>query len=262
MTVATAQETTLELVEQPRAEQSLAVRQEVTAGPLAMAMQAMKAGMSIADMRGMLDLQKDWEANEARKAYVDAVAAFKLDPPTVYKDKENAQYKSRYTSIGNLVNTVNTALSKHGLSANWTVDQTTNIKVTCVLTHKLGHSDSCSMSGPADTSGAKNPLQQIKSTVTYLKLATYEAITGIASSEGNADDDGNGAGDPDLRYDAEATLQEWTDKANVAINLLALNETRKMAGHEFNAAKDVAGWNAFKQVVEKKRAELVAGGAA
>ena len=35
-----------------------------------MAMQAMKAGMSIADMRAMLDLQKDWEANEARTAAI------------------------------------------------------------------------------------------------------------------------------------------------------------------------------------------------
>lgn len=225
MKTATMEVTDLELVEQPRTEQPLVTTgttalAEVAAGPLAMAMQAMRAGMSIADMRGMLDLQKDWEANEARKAYVDAVAAFKLDPPTVYKDKENAQYKSRYTSIGNLVNTVNSALSKHGLSANWTVDQESLIKVTCTLTHKLGHSDSCSMSGPADGSGAKNPLQQIKSTVTYLKLATYEAITGIASSEGNADDDGNGSGKPEVEVPPdllaaarEASMKGWKELA-------------------------------------------------
>jgi hypothetical protein len=235
-------------------ERAIATTNEVQAGPLAMAMQAMKAGMSIADMRGMLDLQKDWEANEARKAYVDAVAAFKLNPPTVYKDKDNLQYKSRYTSIGNLVNTVNTALSQHGLSANWTIDQTDQIKVTCTLTHRLGHSDSCSMKGPADTTGAKNALQQIKSTATYLKLATYEAITGIASSDGNADDDGNGSGPSN--YDAAAALREWTIRAEAAINLDALGKTRKMAGAEFSAAKDIEGWNAFKLIVEMKRAAL------
>ncbi|WP_241085163.1 hypothetical protein [Candidatus Vondammii sp. HM_W22] len=43
-------------------------------------------------------------------------------------------------------------------------------------------------------SGSKNPIQQIKSTITYLKIATYEAVTGIASTEGNVDDDGNGSG--------------------------------------------------------------------
>ena len=85
----------------------------ISAGPLAMAIQAMRAGMSIADMRGMLDLQKDWEANEARKAYVDAVAAFKLDPPTVYKDKENKctntlHYRSLFPSL--VINDISTWL--------------------------------------------------------------------------------------------------------------------------------------------------------
>jgi hypothetical protein len=144
-------------------------------------------------MMKLMDMKDRLDAAEAKRAFVAAVADFKRNPPTVYKDKENSQYKSKYTTIGNMVNTINSALSQHGLSANWNIDQADKIKVTCVLTHKLGHSDSTSMSAPPDQSGAKNPLQQIKSTVTYLKLATYEAITGIASSDGNADDDGNGS---------------------------------------------------------------------
>lgn len=237
----------------PRASEAMTTLPAVQAGPLAMAMQAMRAGMSIADMRGMLDLQKDFEANEARKAYVDAVASFKLDPPTVYKDKENLQYKSKYTSIGNLVNTVNSALSKHGLSASWQVDQTTQIKVTCILTHKLGHSESCSMSGPADASGAKNPLQQIKSTVTYLKLATYEAITGTASAEGNADDDGNGAGVPDARLDL------YTMKAAAASTMEELHAVYNEAKTTFKAHPNVDAWNSLKAAVADRKAVLEGG---
>lgn len=165
-------------------------------GPMGSALAFLQAGGTTDQMREILALQREWEENEARKAYFDAVASFKLDAPTVYKDKDNNQYKSRYTSIGNLVNTVNVALSRHGLTAKWSVDQSAGIKVTCTLAHRMGFSESASLSGPPDTSGAKNPLQQIKSTVTYLKLATYEAITGIATAEGNEDDDGNGSGTP------------------------------------------------------------------
>lgn len=154
---------------------------------------AVQRGDDLERIQKLMDLQERYEAGEARKAYISAMAAFKADPPTVYKDKDNKQYGSKYTSIGNLVNTVNAALSPHGLSARWDIDQAQAIKVTCIMTHAAGHSESCSMSGAPDTSGQKNPLQQMKSTVTYLKIATFEAITGLASAEGNADDDGHGA---------------------------------------------------------------------
>ena len=229
---------------------------DLPAGPMGEALAFIRAGGTMEQAREMMALQKEWKAEQARDAYYAAVAEFKRNPPTVYKDKDNAQFKSRYTSIGNLVNTVNVALSAHGLTAHWDIDQADRIKVTCTLSHRLGHSGSCSMEGPPDTSGAKNPLQQIKSTVTYLKLATYEAITGIASSEGNADDDGNGA--ISNAYDPAATLSEWTIRAEAAINIEALNKTRKMAGVEFSAAGDVKGWDAFKAVVETKRDALKA----
>jgi hypothetical protein len=49
------------------------------------------------------------------------------------------------------------------------------------------------LTGQIDGSGQKNPLQQLKSTDTYLRKATFAAITGIAASDGDSDDDGNGA---------------------------------------------------------------------
>ena len=47
------------------------------------------------------------------------------------------------------------------------------------------------MSGKEDTSGSKNAIQQIKSTITYLKSVTFESIIGLASTDANLDDDGN-----------------------------------------------------------------------
>ena len=141
-----------------------------------------------------MDLRERWEKNEARKAFHVAMAVFKANLPTVVKDKTNSQYKSKYVSEAALINTINPELSKQGLSASFDFAQEgDNIKVTCNITHAKGHRESVSLSGKADGSGSKNPLQQIKSTATYLRKATFEAITGIASSENDADDDGNGA---------------------------------------------------------------------
>jgi hypothetical protein len=57
----------------------------------------------------------------------------------------------------------------------------------------MGHSETVSLSGAPDTSGAKNPLQQIKSTITYLEIATFCGVTGTASQAASMDDDGNSA---------------------------------------------------------------------
>lgn len=180
----------------------------VNVTPLQLLNIAVSKGTDLAQLEKLMDLQERWEKNEARKAYAEALAAFKANPPTVYKDKENKQYDSMYTTKGNLVNTINPELSKYGLSVRWDFDQIGGIKVTCILTHRAGHSESVSMSGPADDSGKKNPLQQIKSTVTYLEIATFEAVTGTASADGSADDDGNSSGETKKR---ETGPPPWTD---------------------------------------------------
>lgn len=270
MKTATAEVTDLELVEQPQASRPLVATNnavaEVGAGPLSMAMQAVKAGMSIADLRDMLNLQKEWEANEARKAFVDDMAAFKKNPPEILKDKhvefvtQKGTTSYEHATIGNVCDQIVKAAAGYGFSHRWIPSRGTNGEyvVTCEVTHRLGHTQETRLEGPRDDSGGKNAIQGGISTNTYLQRHSLLMAFGFATKD-QPDDDGRAAGGG--QYDAAGALQEWSDKANAAINLLALNETRKMAGQEFNAAKDVAGWNAFKLVVEKKRAELIAGGA-
>ena len=168
------------------AEQSIAIT------PMHMLQVAVEKGHDLEKIEKLMELERRWKADQAREAYYLALAKFKKKPITVTKDKRNDQYGSMYTTIGNLVNTVNAAMAPFGLNARWTIDQSEAITVTCILSHTLGHSESVSMSGPPDESGSKNKLQQIKSTVTYLESSTFQAVTGVVSQDANADDDGNG----------------------------------------------------------------------
>ena len=82
------------------------------------------------------------------------------------------------------------ALADYGLHHDWRTSQTPNggVTVTCVLTHRDGHSEQTSLSAPADDSGNKNGIQQIGSTINYLQRYTLMAITGLAAQD--TDDDG------------------------------------------------------------------------
>ena len=163
--------------------------------PMQLLIAGVNSGVSPERFEQLMTLKERYDAEQARKAFANDMAQFKANPPRVVKDAYNAQYESWYTSIGNLVGSINAELGKAGFTARWDYDQQSNgIYVTCVLTHRMGHSESARLFGPADESGKKNQLQQIKSTTTYLRSATFEAVTGIATNDRSADDDGNSAG--------------------------------------------------------------------
>lgn len=152
--------------------------------------------MDLAKLEKLMDLAERWRAAEAKRAYVVAFADFKRNMPDVIKDMLNKQYGSDYSSLANLVNTTNRVLGEYGLNASWRPepDYSNGIVVKCLLQHVDGHEETVTLKGPPDTSGQKNPLQQIKSTLTYLEGATFQAITGVVARSACADDDGNGAG--------------------------------------------------------------------
>lgn len=159
--------------------------------PLDLLQQALKQGVSLDQMDRFQAMYERHEANQARKAFVEAMSAFKSHDIHITKDKTNSQYKSKYVSLGNLIATVTPFLSQHGLSCRWDIDQSSDITVTCIITHAMGHSESVSMTCPPDKSGSKNPIQEIKSAITYAKACTFESICGLASSDANVDTDGN-----------------------------------------------------------------------
>lgn len=167
----------------------------VTPTPMHLIQMAMANGAGVDTMERLLSLQERYEANQARAAFHEAMAAFKSEPLLVTKDKENKQYQSRYTTLGNWVDAVTPALTKHGLNITWPmeVSDPKNVKVGCTVRHLLGHSETVWMSAPPDPSGQKNPVQQVKSTVTYLRACTLECVLGLAAThDANLDDDGNG----------------------------------------------------------------------
>lgn len=139
----------------------------------------------------MLDVQIKYEENEAKKAYHVAMAEFKKDPLKILKDKTVSYGKTRYqhASLGNVTESINSKLSKHGFSTSWKTEQSEKgIKVTCTVTHSMGHSECTALVAPADTTGQKNTIQAIGSTVSYLSRYTLLAITGQATYD--QDDDG------------------------------------------------------------------------
>jgi len=161
---------------------------------------AIRQGVPPDQLRMLMDLWKEWKAELRREAFAAAVAAFHATNPVVVKDKRNDQYGSYYTTLGNLVQSVSQELGRQGLSVSWDPDNTAEegwVTITCTLQHAAGYSKTTSVRLPNDESGKKNPLQEIKSAITYGRALTFENVLGLAAiAEANLDDDGNAAGVP------------------------------------------------------------------
>lgn len=220
--------------------------------PMEMGASFLKAGGDLASLKEMMALQREHEAYQAKKAYHKAMAAFKKNPPKIGKDKRVSYKQTNYShaSLGNVTKQINSSLGEHGLSAAWPLDQANNgIKVTCVITHELGHSESTSLTATADSTGSKNGIQAMGSTISYLQRYTILALTGLATED--QDDDGHGYSAP-VEYLTTDQIIDINDrladtKSDVAKFLLNFNSStveeipKAQYGRALNMLKAKAG---------------------
>ena len=236
----------------------------MTPGQLVGQLMQQGGSMDLLAMERLMGLQERWDANEAKKAYHAAMAAFKQNPPTILKDKHVEFTTSKGTTaydhatIGNVVKQIVASLAEHDLSHSWSTEQLDGgqVAVTCTITHKAGHSESVTLKAGRDESGGKNSIQALGSAITYLQRYTLLAITGLAVEDGS-DDDGRGADGSTM--DASTRLELWTLRARAAKTLDELKAVRSAVGTAFSDAKDIDGWNSFKAVYIDCRAVLEGG---
>lgn len=225
--------------------------------PMEMAISLKQSGLSTEDMKQMLELQKDYEANEARKEYNKAVAAFKADPPDITKNKKVAYKDVKYShaTLDHVASAISECMSEHGLSFNWKTNQLDGglIEVICTMSHRMGHSESTKLSSKPDSTGSKNPIQSIGSTVTYLQRYTLLALTGMATRE--TDDDGAASGnnapaDPYITenqaLDLEALIDDVGADKNGFLKMCKIEKIEDMTATKLP--------NAIKRLEEKRNA--------
>ncbi len=177
--------------------------------PMEMLNSAVSNGASIEVLEKLMGLQERWEANQARKAFDNAIAAAKAELGPVEKNRTGHNSK-RYADFAAIAKTVDPIISEHGLSYRFRTSQDERIHVTCVLTHREGHSEETTLAGPPDGSGNKNAIQAIGSTLTYLQRYSLMQALGLAASE---DDDGvaGGAGEK-ITDDQRSELSDLADE--------------------------------------------------
>ena len=178
--------------------------------PMTLIERVLSNGADMALIDKFMEMQERWDIRNARKAFDEAIAAAKAEIKPIHRNATGHNSK-RYADFAAIAEAIDQILSKHGLHYRFRTTQNERISVTCILSHKAGHSEETTLSGPADQTGNKNAIQAIGSTQTYLQRYTLVSMLGLAASN---DDDGKAAGGKPLITQNQADSIRETLEAN------------------------------------------------
>lgn len=143
---------------------------------------AFEKDLDIVKLEKLMEFQDKREAKEAEKSFYSSLSVFQSKCPIIEKKGETYN-KTAYAKYEDISIAIKPILAQTSLGYRFEQEQDYQnklIKVTCIVSHKDGFFKETSMSAPADTSGNKNFIQAIGSTITYLKRYTLLSALGIA----------------------------------------------------------------------------------
>lgn len=204
--------------------------------------QAVSGNASVETLERLFALRKEVKAEAAKEEFVQALAKFQEECPVIEKKKavlnrDGNTVRYKFAPIDSIVEQIKRALAKNGLSYRWTVESTDKgITATCIITHKLGHSESSSFTIPVEEAKMSkagfelmSAPQRHASALTFAKRYSLCNALGIAT--GDEDDDA-----VSVKKESDAK----SPKAKIITRLRALGEKTETREQIEEAVKRLA----------------------
>ena len=194
---------------------------------------AIAKDMDITKLEKLMQMKNDWDNRNARLEFFEALSSFQSEVPPLEKSKEvkfegrtGGKTSYKFAPLGEIERHIKPHMEKYGFSKRWEFsEQGAKINVTCIITHKSGHSERTTFFGERDNSGGKNSIQQQASTVTYLQRYTLIGALGLATADEDNDGYTPDAGAPKEQvFQPESWLNENTPEWDEAESKLRSSE--------------------------------------
>ena len=139
----------------------------------------------LSKLEKMMDMQERVLDKQAEQAFAASMAAMQSEMPRVFELAQG--HNLTYARLEDINDTIRPVLEKHGFCVTFATNQDDlkAVKVTAICSHKLGAKQETSLILPLDTSGSKNAVQAVGSTVSYGKRYTMCALLNISTGNDN-----------------------------------------------------------------------------
>lgn len=165
-------------------------QEQIQMNPSQLLTMAVDKDLDIDKLRQLMELQKSWQADQARKAFFESLARFQSEVPELRKSKAVAfkEVKYNYAPLADITRQIKDTCRQCGLSYRWEIaDTKEELKVTCLVTHTDGHTERTTMTASPDDSGSKNKIQARGSAIEYLKRYTLIGALGLSTTDSDVD---------------------------------------------------------------------------
>lgn len=171
---------------------------------------ALNPEIDVEKMKALFELQDRIMARKAEMAFNAAFAEMQSEMPEIAERgqiKVQNEVRSKYALFEDINDAIKPILQKHGFAIMFKTATTKDtVSVIPILVHRDGHRE---VGEPvelgADTSGSKNSVQSIGSSVSYAKRYGLLALLNITTR--GEDDDGNAGGAKPITESQSADLQ-------------------------------------------------------
>lgn len=176
------------LIIHPRKVEITPIEEKQDLHPLARALLD-KGNLDPDTLERILDLQDRYEAGQAKKSFEIARAQLVENLPRLIAKNRNVSYagtKYTYADLPQVMKAVIPALQTHGFFVSWVNGKDGKDEVvTCILSHRDGHSVKNTRQAPPDSRGNKSisDVQTSQATVTYLQRQTLLSILGLVTAD-------------------------------------------------------------------------------
>lgn len=198
--VATTEQNEMAPVEQmPQADNMMAVIARAASDP----------NVDADKMIKLYDLQERALKRNAEMEFNSALANMQAELPVI--KKEGKAHNGKFAKLEDIQKAIAPVLTKHGFAITFNTDTQTEVVVTAVLSHRGGHNSQSTITLPKDTSGSKNPVQAIGSSVAYGQRYALKSLLNLNIAD-ELDDDGAGGPSKIITPEQVKTLRAAIDE--------------------------------------------------
>lgn len=177
----------------------------------------------IEKMERLMAMHERMQAANASAAFNAAMAEMQCDLPSI-AERAKGHGSIKYATLEDINDVVKPIMQRYGFAVSFKVSHAqAGISVTGILMHKAGHREETTILLPSDTSGSKNAVQAVGSSVSYGKRYVMCAMLNITTR--GEDDDGYAAAPaatitPAQVKQLEALIAKCSDKAKAAFEAM------------------------------------------
>lgn len=192
------------------------------ATPMSLLAVAVERGHDPQQLKQLMDLQEQWEANQARKAYAEAMHACQQSMPRIVKDRQNTHTRTSYATLEAVQRSAQPVYAQHGFSLSYGEADcpiSTMKRTVCDVRHIGGHCERYHIDLPVDGSGANggrssmNAVQGAISTTSYAQRRLLCMIFNITLTD--EDDDAQTLSV--ITPEQADQLKDWLDATNTSV---------------------------------------------